>query len=150
MKYDYEASREVLVKSPPLTYATRLQNFLIYPASGRNEKQLFLDYQDMVTTNLGNEVLRNNLQMAYVIGLARTQPRQAIRWAQENIDHFKTQPETRVKLFSRWLQLDESAARQWLRLYPDGHTVIEEFENRSVILEPTQNVEAKPSLTLPR
>jgi hypothetical protein len=95
-------------------------------------------------------VLRNNLQMAYVIGLARTQPGQAIRWAQENIDNFETQPEKRVELFSRWLQLDESAAKQWLRLSPGGHTVIEEFANGLVILEPTQNAETKPSLTLPR
>ena len=79
MKYDYEASREVLAKNLPLTYPTRLQNFLIYPASGRNEKQLFLDYQDMVATNLGNQLLKNNLQTAYVIGFARTQPEQAIR-----------------------------------------------------------------------
>ncbi len=158
MKHSYEASRVVLGPKPIRTSATRIQNFLALPATGRTLTQLHEDYQE-VTANLPGSTFvpysfKSSYATSYAIGWARHQPEQALEWASTHIAQFETDPKVQTHFLSTWLKLDTETASQWLQTHPEQQALIDDLQKLQIIVPlailPVQQASQLTSITLPR
>lgn len=150
MKKDYEASRSTLSSYPIFTRQARAQAFLLNPAKDRNLQQLTEDYQQLALSNKNNRARLERLKSAYVINWARSEPDNAIAWANRNIVGLDTQPKIRNQFFKLWYQHEKSDANQWLNNNPEVDATIEKPVITIPII-PVFSIRLKPtSITLPR
>lgn len=152
MAKNYESAKVTLSSKPFQTYYQRLEGFLAYPANGRSPQQLTRDYEKL-THNLGKKpIYLKKLQTAYVIGLARKHPEQAIEWAKQNITGFASQPNIRQQLFSAWHSNDPATANQWIKKHPELDILFTKpIELKAKVQQlPKPNHPQETSITLPR